>query len=140
MFYSDDKGRSWSRPTPTGLGVLQAAGAYPLPLPDGRVLLLHGNRVFPYGTQVVASRDGGMTWDLDHPIILSWHSWSGYCGHPRSVLLHDGTILTGYYTHRIDVEGDGPADPARNAPPPHHNAADTGELVRWRVPDNWPPT
>ena len=52
--------------------------------------------------------------------------------------LLDGTMLTGYYTHRIDVKGDGFPDPARNAPTPHHNQADTGELVRWRVPDNWP--
>lgn len=139
QFHSDDSGRNWSHPKPTGLGVLQAAGAYPLPLSDGRILLLYGSRVFPYGTQVVGSRDGGETWDLDHPIFLSWHSWSGYCGHPRSVQLQDGTILTGYYTHRIDVEGDGPPDPARTAPPPHHNQEDTGELIRWRVPDDWPP-
>src|SRR5581483_8065166 len=138
-FFSDDGGRTWSHPRPTGLGVLQAAGAYPLHLLDGRLLLLYGNRIFPYGTQVVGSWDGGLTWDLDHPIILSWHSWSGYCGHPRSVQLRDDTILTGYYTHRIDVEGDGPVDTARNAPSPHQNGADTGEVVRWRVPENWPP-
>lgn len=138
-FYSDDGGRTWSHPRPTGLGVLQAAGAYPLLLRDGRLLLLYGNRIFPYGTQAVGSHDGGRTWDLDHPIILSWHSWSGYCGHPRSVQLQDGTILTGYYTHRIDTEGDGAADTARNAPTPRHNLHCTGEMVRWRVPDNWPP-
>jgi len=138
-FYSDDGGRKWSKPKPTGLGVLQAAGAYPLLLRDGRLLLLYGNRFFPHGTQAVASRDGGLTWDIDHPILLSWHSWSGYCGHPRSVQLRDGTILTGYYTHRIDTDGDGPADTARNAPTPRHNRECTGEVVRWRVPDNWPP-
>lgn len=138
-FFSEDGGRTWSNPKPTGLGVLQAAGAYPLPLRDGRVLLLYGNRIFPYGTQAVASLDGGRTWELDHPILLSWHSWSGYCGHPRSVQLRDGTILTGYYTHRIDNPGDGPVDPARNAATPRHNREDTGEVVRWRVPDHWPP-
>lgn len=138
QFYSDDAGRTWTDPIPTGLGVLQAAGAYPMKLADGRMLLLYGHRQFPYGTQVVGSRDNGKTWALDQPIILSWHSWSGYCGHPRSVQLQDGTILTGYYTHRIDNPGDGPVDPGRGAPPPHHNGADTGELVRWRVPDGWP--
>ena len=138
-FYSDDKGQTWSHPKPTGLGVLQAAGGYPLPLADGRILLLHGNRVFPYGTQVVGSRNLGKTWDLNHPIFLSWHSWSGYCGHPRSVQLQDGTILTGYYTHRIDIEGPDQVDTGRNAPLPHHNQECTGELIRWRVPDDWPP-
>lgn len=140
QFYSADGGYQWSNPQPTGLGTLQAAGAYPLQLRDGRLLLLYGNRQFPYGTQVVGSVDNGKTWHLNQPIILSWHSWSGYCGHPRSTQLQDGTILTGYYTHRINLSGDGPPDPARNAAPPHHNDADTGELVRWRVPDNWPVT
>ncbi|MFN0196320.1 MAG: sialidase family protein [Planctomycetaceae bacterium] len=138
QFFSDDRGRTWTDPVPTGLGTLQAAGAYPLRLRDGRMLLLYGHRQFPYGTQAVGSLDGGKTWQLDQPIILSWHSWSAYCGHPRSVQLQDGSILTGYYTHRIDIEGDGPPDPARNAPTPNHNKADTGEVVRWCVPENWP--
>ena len=34
--------------------------------------------------------------------------------------------------------GDGPVDPGRGAPPPNHNRQDTGEIVRWRVPDGWP--
>jgi len=138
QFHSDDAGRTWTDPVPTGLGVLQAAGAYPMKLADGRMILLYGNRQFPYGTQAVGSHDNGKTWVLDQPIILSWHSWSGYCGHPRSVQLHDGTMVTGYYTHRIDNPGDGPVDPGRGAPPPNHNRQDTGEIVRWRVPDAWP--
>ena len=54
--------------------------------------------------------------------------------------LQDGSILTGYYTYRINLKGDGPAAPARNAPIPRHNGDDTGELVCWRVPDHWLPT
>ena len=127
MFYSDDWGRTWSHPKPTGLGVLQVAGAYPLQLKDGRIVLLYGNRQFPFGVQAVGSRDRGETWDIDHPIVLSWTSWSGYCGHPRSVQLQDGTVLTGYYTQW--KAGESPA----------HNAECAGELVRWRVPDDWPP-
>ena len=126
MFFSDDLGRTWSKPQPTGLGVLQAA-TYPLQLRDGRLILLIGHRVFPFGVQAVASRDGGKTFDLEHPLVLAWHSWSYYCGHPRSIQLKDGSILTGYYTQRIAGH------------PPHHNDKCTGELVRWRPPDNWPP-
>ena len=131
LLYSDDLGRTWSQPQPLGLGVLQAAGAYPLELPDGRLIVLYGNRQFPFGVQAIASRDGGMTWDLDHPIILSWTSWAGWCGHPRSVLLQDGSILTGYYTQRLYPDG-GPEAGG------NHNDDCTGELIRWRVPDDWP--
>jgi len=44
---------------------------FPLRLQDGRLLLIYGNRQFPFGCQVIASRDDGRTWDLDHPLILS---------------------------------------------------------------------
>lgn len=125
VFYSDDQGRTWSDPVPTGLGVLQAA-TYPLQLRDGRVLLIIGHRQFPFGVQAVASRDGGQSWDLQHPMILAWFSWSYYCGHPRSCQLQDGSILTGYYTHRDE------------GMPPRHNEKCTGELIRWRAPDDWP--
>lgn len=128
MFYSDDQGFSWSDPKPVGLGVLQAAGTFPLELRDGRVILLYGNRQFPFGVQAIGSLDGGQNWDLGNPIILSWYSWSGYCGHPRSIQLQDGTVLTGYYT-QWQRRADGGAD---------HNGDCTGELVRWRVPDDWP--
>jgi hypothetical protein len=151
QFHSDDGGRTFTDPVPTGLGVLQAAGAYPLRLRDGRVLLLYGHRQFPYGTQAVCSVDGGVSFVLDQPILLSWHSWSGYCGHPRSVQLQDGSIVTGYYTHRIHNPGDGPVDPGQGAATPNHNgdaspradgkdssSGDTGEIVRWWVPDGWP--
>ncbi len=126
VFWSDDHGRTWTDPIPTRLGVLQAA-TYPLELRDGRVVLLIGHRQFPFGVQAVGSRDGGETFDVEHPLMLAWFSWSYYCGHPRSIQLQDGSILTGYYTHYI--MGD----------PPHHNEKCTGELVRWRPPDDWPP-
>ena len=126
MFHSDDLGRTWSKPQPTGLGVLQAA-TYPLQLRDGRLILLIGHRQFPFGVQAVASRDGGKTFDLEHPLLLAWHSWTYYCGHPRSIQLKDGSILTGYYTQHT------------HGHPPGHNDKCSGELVRWRPPADWPP-
>ena len=137
QFHSDDGGQTWSDPMPTGLGVLQAA-TYPLQLRDGRVILVIGHRQLPFGVQAVASRDNGMTWDLEHPMILSQHSWSFYSGHPRSCQLQDGSVISGYYTHRMYAPcypcpkcGDGSILP-------RHNNELTGELIRWWPPDDWP--
>lgn len=137
VFYSDDDGHTWTAPRPTGLGVLMAA-SYPLELPDGRVLLIIGHRQLPFGVQAVASRDDGQSWDLDQPLVLAQHSWSFYCGHPRSCLLDDGSILTGYYTHQdyapaypCTVCGSGQAMGS-------HGGKITGELIRWWPPSDWP--
>jgi len=67
---SDDMGRTWTEPRRIGLGMAQVP-AFPLLLSDDRLLLVYGNRQFPFGCQVIASRDHGQTWDLDHPLILS---------------------------------------------------------------------
>ena len=98
---------------------------FPLLLPDGRLLLIHGNRQFPFGSQVLASRDGGKTWDLDHSLILSWFSWDNYGGHPRSILMPDGSIITGYYVRMFKED-------------PGVTKDLTSHVVRWRVPEDWP--
>jgi len=123
---SADAGRTWSKPRSIGLGRAQVPG-FPLRLPDGRLLILYGNRQFPFGVQAIASTDGGQTWDTDHPVILAWFSWDNYCGHPRSVVLGDGSIVTGYYA-RVFKE---------NA---NVNQDVVGHTIRWRPPKNWPPT
>jgi len=123
---SADMGRSWTQPRGIGLGMAQIPG-FPVYLKDGRLLLIYGNRQFPFGAQVIASRDGGKTWDTNHPIILAWFSWDNYCGHPRSLLMPDGSILTGYYSRAFKTsDKDATSDIVSHA-------------VRWRVPDNWPP-
>jgi len=121
---SKDAGRTWSEPRRIGLGMAQVPG-FPLRLPDGRLLLIHGNRQFPFGSQVIASRDDGLTWDLEHPLILSWFSWDNYGGHPRSILMPDGSILTGYYVRMLKEDPKVSKDLASH-------------VVRWRVPDDWP--
>lgn len=120
---SDDEGRTWSEPRRIGLGMAQIPG-FPLLLPDGRLLLIHGNRQFPFGSQALGSRDDGRTWDLDHPLILSWFSWDNYGGHPRSILMPDGSILTGYYVRMFKEDPKVTRDIASHA-------------VRWRVPEDW---
>jgi len=99
----------------------------PLLLPDGRLLLIYGNRQFPFGCQAIASRDGGRTWDLDRALILSWFSWDNYGGHPRSILMPDGSVLTGYYVRMFKENAN--ANVARDL---------ASHVVRWRVPEHWP--
>lgn len=122
---SADGGRHWTPPRALGLGTAEIPG-FPVLLKDGRLILIHGHRQFPFGAQAIASRDGGKTWDVDHPIILSWFSWGMPCGHPRSLVLPDGSILTGYYARIFDSK-----------PPVEEDV--TSHALRWRVPDDWPP-
>lgn len=124
LMESSDLGRSWSEPRRIGLGMAQVP-AFPLRLGDGRLLLVYGNRQFPFGCQVVASRDAGATWDLDHPLVLSWFGWDNYGGHPRSLLMPDGSIITGYYVRMFKEDSQVSCDLASH-------------VVRWRPPDDWP--
>ena len=122
---SRDWGYTWSPQRGFGLGPALVPG-FPVLLPDGRLLLAYGHRQFPFGAQAIASRDGGATWDLDHPIVLAWFSWDSYCGHPRTLLLPDGSLITGYYT-RI-YQGGTP------------NTDVVSHCLRWRAPAGWPPS
>ena len=129
---SDDDGRTWSRPNRIdGLGQAQIPG-FPLYLEDGRLLIVYGNRQFPFGAQAIVSKDGGETWDTEHPIILAWFSWDNYCGHPRSVLLPDGSVVTGYYA-RVFTGAHGIAFTPTDRDP---NPDIFGHCLRWRVPDD----
>ena len=129
---SDDDGRTWSRPNRIdGLGQAQIPG-FPLYLEDGRLLIVYGNRQFPFGAQAIVSKDGGETWDTEHPIILAWFSWDNYCGHPRSVLLPDGSVVTGYYA-RVFTGAHGIAFTPTDRDP---NPDIVGHCLRWRVPDD----
>ena len=102
---------------------------------DGRLLIVYGNRQFPFGAQAIASRDGGETWDSEHPIILAWFSWDNYCGHPRSVLLPDGSVVTGYYARVFTGAHEIVLTPTARNPDPDV----VGHCLRWRVADDWPP-
>ncbi len=124
---STDAGRTWSDPVPiAGLGMGQIPG-FPLLLPDSRLLMVYGNRRFPFGVQAIASYDHGKTWNTEHFLMLAFASWDNYGGHPRSILMPDGSIITGYYARYFK----------------DHPKTVSGDLVshclRWRVPDNWPP-
>jgi hypothetical protein len=122
---STDAGRSWTDPQPLGLGNAQIPG-FPLLLHDGRMILIHGNRQFPFGSQAIGSYDQGKTWDMQHPLILAWASWDNYGGHPRSIVMPDGSIMTGYYARYFKQD-------------PYVNDDIVSHCLNWRVPENWPP-
>jgi len=65
---SSDEGRTWSGPRHIGLGMAQVPGL-PLRLADGRLMLVHGKREFPFASQVIARRGDGHT---GAPSAISW--------------------------------------------------------------------
>ncbi|MGD2087645.1 MAG: Ser-Thr-rich GPI-anchored membrane family protein [Candidatus Aminicenantes bacterium] len=85
-------------------------------VPDGRVVLVYGNR-YPYEQRDVracTSWDGGQTWDP-----ATYHLSFG-AGGPASVVLEDGTIVT--------VTGSLPNGPSGPIAPP------TARAIRWKLP------
>jgi hypothetical protein len=108
---SKDNGCTWSK-----VNVLFDFGRHftsPVLLPGGDIVMTYVVRVgYPYnadgfptfGIEAIVSRDHGVTWDLEHRIILD--EWTGnQRGHnawwsspqsTSSALLPDGSILTAY--------------------------------------------
>jgi hypothetical protein len=109
---SDDGGRSWSAPAPTGI---RGYPAHLLLLPDGRVLCTVGWREPPYGIRAVLSADGGASWDLDGIAVIRDDLPSKNLGYPCSMLEPDGSLFTVYYGE--DGEG-----------------VTTIQSTRWRLP------
>lgn len=71
-----------------------------LELRDGRLVLSYGNRVAgKYGVEVRCSDDQGKTWAAPVRVVDLQHR---DCGHPSSVQLPDGSVLTAYYGPKIE--------------------------------------
>jgi len=70
-----------------------------LKLRDGRIVLTYGNRIAgKYGVEVRRSDDQGKTWTAPVRVVDLQHR---DCGHPSSVELPDGSVLTAYYGPKI---------------------------------------
>ncbi len=97
IFCSDDGGHTWSflsRPTDWGApGDLVA-------MADGRVALVYGYRVPPYGIRAKVSEDGGRTWGTELVLRDDGGSWD--LGYPRVIEHEPGRLLTVYYMNRAD--------------------------------------
>lgn len=91
---SADGGETWEMMRPffdaQGQPVIiqQETNGHVLPLPDGRLVLIHQRRFGPMQNIARVSLDGGETW-LHDEYRLS----SGF-GFPSSIVLEDGTIVT----------------------------------------------
>ena len=93
---SPDLGRTWRRLSCPARFPAHISNPPTLTrLPDGRLALVYGYRVEPYGIRARISADGGATWGDE--IRLREDGASRDLGYPRTVLLPDGELLTVYY-------------------------------------------
>lgn len=116
--HSEDGGRTWSDPLPTGL---QGQVTAPVALRGGPVLAASNRRVAPDGILIHVSHDGGDTWDQDASVRMwdaaaertvaepegatrvrhgagIWAALGGFTfGTPDLTLLDDGTVLLVHY-------------------------------------------
>ena len=90
---SKDGGKTWSEPKP-----LTPARVHPadlVQLPDGRVLLVAGDRRNPFGVRgVIGTVD---TFDWANSFQLSDTATNNDCGYPSSIVLKDSRVMTIYY-------------------------------------------
>ncbi len=94
--FSDDGGRSWSRPTQ-----VTRDGEHPADLTvlaSGAVQLTFGRRIRPMGCGALFSSDGGRSWDTAREVLLAGDGVRNPdLGYPSTVQLADGTLVTALY-------------------------------------------
>lgn len=108
LYASDDDAATWQ---PLARPVTFRASGHPgnpptlNRLPDGRLVLVYGNRDQPYTMAARLSADDGQTWGDE--ITLRGAAGSPDLGYPRTVILADGTVVTAYYFNdRPDGDGE----------------------------------
>ncbi len=95
MTISEDKGYTWSN-TLRITGSRQHPGDLLL-LSNGWILLFYGDRsVERKVIRGMITRDGGLTWDMDHACVFSRPVFGDF-GYPSAVSLPDGQIAMMYY-------------------------------------------
>jgi hypothetical protein len=116
--WSDDGGRSWSDPQPTGW---KGQHCQPLPLGGNRLAAIYVHRHEPASLRIVVSDDFGKSWNRSNELAFYEHSEDGdydrskpfeefwqdmmrwQFGHPRAVQNRDGDVLIVYYAGQGDV-------------------------------------
>ena len=92
--FSEDKGRTWSRPRQ--ITAKQEHPADVILLNDGRLLLTYGERNRPYGVRAKISKDLGLSWEPE-TIVLVADAENTDCGYPSSAEISPGKVVTLYY-------------------------------------------
>lgn len=107
LYISEDAARTWrylTRPVDFGPGSHNGNPPALNQLPDGRLLLVYGNRTGPY-TIAAKLSDDGHTWGDE--IRLRGDAGSPDIGYPRTAVLPDGQVVTVYYFNdRPDGDGE----------------------------------
>lgn len=105
---SDDGGRTWTEPRPTGM---RGYPAHLLRLENDWLLAVYGRRIAPMGQRACISKDNGRTWLVDEEIVLSnaVPQGAGHLGYPSSTQLPDGSIWTVYYQVADPADGEYPS-------------------------------
>jgi len=98
VYESKNGGKTWaflSKAAVTDRGGHNGNPPAMVRLQDGRLVLTYGYRSFPFGIRAKVSTDNGKTWGEEIHLRDDGRSWDlGYC---RSVVRHDGKIVTIYY-------------------------------------------
>lgn len=90
---SKDGGRTWGEAVKVTPPLVHPADL--AELPDGRVLLVAGERRGPFGVRAVIGTPDKLDWS--HHFKLADTATNTDCGYPSSVVLNDGSVLTVYY-------------------------------------------
>ena len=92
---SKDGGRTW---TPMSATKMLGLPPHLVKLSDGTLVNVYGRRVAAagFGEFACISTDHGVTWDVEHEIVLA-PSHCGDLGYPASCVLPDDTLVTVFY-------------------------------------------
>lgn len=102
LWRSDDEGESFEKVC-TPVAPSRSGNPPTLTLlPDGRLVLVVGWRLPPYGIRALVSANEGKTWS--DWILLREDAGTGDIGYPRTVLLPSGQLVTSYY-YADEAEG-----------------------------------
>ena len=120
---STDGGRTWAMMQPFAdadgkpVIVQQETNGQLVPLPNGRLVLVHQRRFGPMQVIARVSDDNGLTWSHDEYRLSAGFGYSG------NTVLPDGTIVT--------VTGQTLASQGLEGP----NADNRAQVIRWRLPE-----